>query len=144
QRLKLYLEQAPYLHSDETRWRMLEGDERTGWQLWGFVAGTHCYYEAKDTRAGEVICEFLTHCKATHVISDAYQGYGRGVRKAGKRNGYCNAHARRYFADAEQDYAEAVKPVLELYDRIYLIERELKTITDEATRLQIRRNRTLP
>jgi transposase len=143
-RLKLYLEQAPYLHSDETRWRMLEGDERTHWQLWGFVAGMHCYYEARDTRASAVIQDFLTNCKATHVISDAYQGYGRGVRKAGKLNGYCNAHARRYFGDAEKDYAKEVRPVLELYDRIYLIERELKTITDPASRLEVRQIRILP
>jgi transposase len=126
-RLKASIEQAPYLHSDETRWRMLEGDAKTtNWQMWGFVAGTHCYYDAKDTRAGAVIRDFLTHCRASHVMSDAFSGYGKGVKEAGKRNAYCNAHARRGFTDAEDNFPEEAKPVIALYGRVYDIERELK------------------
>jgi transposase len=143
-RLKGSIGQSRYLHSDETRWRMLEGDENTtNWQLWGFVAGTHCYYDAKDTRAGEVIRDFLENCQATHVVSDAYQGYGKGVKEAGKKNAFCNAHARRGFKDAEINFPEESKPVIELYEKIYAIERELKAMSDEE-KIPVRQTRVLP
>lgn len=143
-KLKNSIEQAPYLHSDETRWKMLEGDENTmNWQLWGFVAGTHCYYDARDTRAGEVIRDFLKNAKASHVVSDAFSGYGKGVQAAGKKNAFCNAHARRGFTDAEVNFPIESKPVIELYNRIYDIERKLKTATCEE-RLTARQTRVLP
>jgi transposase len=143
-RLKFSIEQASYLHSDETRWRMLEGDEKTSnWQLWGFVAGTHCYYDARDTRAGAVIRDFLTNCQATHVVSDAFSGYGKGVKEAGKRNAFCNAHARRGFTDAEDNFPAEAKPVIDLYGKIYDIERELKGMTSDE-RLAARQSRILP
>jgi transposase len=142
-KLKRSIEQAPYLHSDETRWRMLEGDDKTNWQLWGFVAGTHCYYDARDTRAGEVIRDFLTDAKATHVVSDAFSGYGKGVRAAGKKNSFCNAHSRRGFTDAEENFPEEVAPVIAFYDQIYDIERELKGSSSED-RFRVRQTRVLP
>jgi transposase len=143
-RIKLSIEKAPYLHSDETRWRMLEGDENTqNWQLWGFVAGTHCYYDARDTRAGVVIKDFLKDCKATHVLSDAFSGYGKGVKEAGKKNAYCNAHARRGFKDAAVNFTGEADPVIELYGKIYEIEREIKSAAAEE-KLLARQTRILP
>jgi len=142
-KLKHSIEQAPYLHSDETRWRMLEGDSATNWQLWGFVAGTHCYYDARDTRAGEVIRAFLKNAKATHVVSDAFSGYGKGVREAGKKNAYCNAHARRGFRDSEGNFPAEAAPASDLYGKIYDIERELKGASNEE-RLLTRQERVLP
>jgi transposase len=144
EKIKQAIEQAVYLHSDETRWRMLEGDENTtNWQLWGFVAGNHCYYDARDTRAGTVIRDFLKDCVATHVMSDAFSGYGKGVKEAGKKNAYCNAHARRGFTDAEDNFPAETKPVIELYGKIYDIERELKNASLDA-RCYARESQILP
>lgn len=142
-RLKHAIEQASFLHSDETRWKMLEGDDKKTWQLWGLVAGMHCFYEAQDTRSGDVIRDFLKDAKASHVVSDAFSGYGRGVRAAGKKNSFCNAHARRGFVDSEASFPHEAKPLISLYDRIYEIERELKTATPEE-RLSARQASVLP
>jgi hypothetical protein len=140
--LKQGIEKSYYLNADETTWKMLEGDDRSRWQLWGFFGGNHAYYEAHDTRAGSVVSEFLKNCVAQFVVSDAFSGYGKGVKAAGKKNSYCNAHARRGFTDAEENYPEATKAI-EFYDKIYEIEREIKEAPPEL-KLKVRQERSLP
>jgi transposase len=129
--LKKEIEAASFLHADETSWRMMEGSPKKRWQLWGFFTGESAYYEAHDTRAGSIVEEFLQSSLATHIVSDAYSGYRKSVKAAGKKSVFCHAHARRKFVEAELVSPEATR-VIELYKDIYRIEAEIsERSTDE-------------
>ena len=140
--LKTSIQESDYLHADETPWKMLEGDEKQNWQLWGFFDQRNAYYEARDTRGSEVSTEFLKNCKASHLVSDAYSGYGKSASKSGILNSFCNAHARRKFIEAEINYPEA-KAAIELYAELYSIERDIKGLPPPE-KLKIRTERSIP
>jgi hypothetical protein len=47
------------LHADETPHRMLEGDEKSDWYLWGFSTDRSSYFEAHNTRSGSVAADII-------------------------------------------------------------------------------------
>jgi transposase len=142
EKLKQSVQSSFYLHADETWWRMMTKESKKRWQLWGFFNTTSAYYEAHDTRAGSVAETFLENCTADYVVSDAYCGYTKSVQNTGKKNAYCNAHSRRKFVEAEANYPESTI-VIELYQQIYAIEAEIKTLAPDD-RLRERKQRTAP
>jgi transposase len=101
------------LHADETTHRMLEGDVKKGWYLWGFLNPERgVYFEIKGTRSGDIASYLLVEASCSHMMSDAYTGYGKALREANeirKKEGlppilclYCNAHAIRKFKEAQE------------------------------------------
>jgi transposase len=140
--LKNEVQASHYLHADETWWRMMTKESKKRWQLWGFFNRTSAYYEAHDTRAGSVAQGFLKDSHAKYVVSDAYSGYGKSVKDTGKKNSFCNAHSRRKFIEAEENYPEATTVII-LYKRIYEIESEIKELPSND-RLRERELRAAP
>jgi hypothetical protein len=57
------------LHADETPHRMLEGDKKNHWFLWGFSTKTTNYFECHNTRSGDFAHGFLRTLSA--AISQA-------------------------------------------------------------------------
>jgi len=120
------------LKADETPHRMLEGDEKTNWHLWGFSSLTASYFEAHDTRSGDVASDFLKDSKCEFLVSDVYSGYGKAVRVANElrsaerlpliHNIYCNAHARRRFKEAKERFPEDAQFFIDSYHEIYRLE----------------------
>lgn len=131
------------VRADESPHRMLEGDNTRNWFLWGFFTTSACYFEAHNTRSGDVAMNFLKHSKAEFLITDGYQGYGKAVRTIKETQGraieiaYCNAHAYRYFEEASITWKDECQVFLELYGQIYELEREGKLLGREE-QLQIR------
>jgi transposase len=123
------------LHADETPHRMLEGDEKTHWHLWGFSSKKAGYFEAHDTRSGDVASEFLKDSACEFLMSDVYSGYGKAVREANlarvplglpKIQGiYCNAHARRRFKEAHERFPDDAQFFIDKYREIYRLESTL-------------------
>lgn len=115
---------------DETPLKMLEGDDTHNWYLWGFFSKHSCYFEAHNTRSGDVAYEFLKHSSAETIMTDGYGGYGKSVQMIKDESGRfiamanCNAHAYRYFEEASMTWASESKIFLKLYGDIYEIERE--------------------
>jgi transposase len=124
---------ANVLLADETPHRMLEGDKRTQWYLWGFSAQQRsCFFECHSTRSGDVSSEVVKASKAEVLLSDAYSGYSKTADVVNKWRleaklkliitAYCNAHARRYFEAAgdskDADYMVAC------YKEIYRLEKD--------------------
>jgi transposase len=120
------------LHADETPHKMLEGDPKKNWRLWGFLnADRGVYFEIRDTRAGEVASGVLSDSICRYLMSDAYSGYGKALREANKirkQKGlppieclYCNAHAIRKFKDASEVHKqqEIVDPECEWFVQKY-------------------------
>ena len=133
--IKKQLLAARVLQADETPHRMLEGDEKRNWQLWGFSTAELCYLECRNTRSGDVASQVLAQSQCEILLTDVYSGYGKAVRLAnelriqagGKKilNAHCNAHARRPFFKLYPKYPEA-QYYLDQYHEIYRLNDQAK------------------
>ena len=118
------------LLADETPHRMLEGDERTKWYLWGFSNLRACFFECHDTRSGDVSSAVLAESRCEVLLTDVYSGYVKSVRvvnemrlllgRAVVKAAYCNAHARREFVTGDESLD--AKFMVEQYKEIYRLE----------------------
>ena len=123
------------LNADETPHRMLEGDAKKSWFLWGFSTPDACYLDCRDTRSGDVASQFLAHSKCEVLLTDVFSGYGKATRETNQIRAmekkplincaYCNAHARRYFFKAFPNYPES-RFYLDHYHEIYQLEASAK------------------
>lgn len=130
------------LHADETPHRMLEGDKKSNWYLWGFSSETAAYFEARDTRSGSVASELLKTSNCEYLVSDVFSGYKKAVsetnlfRKENNeveiKNVYCNAHARRKFKESEKSFEEESRFFLWCYQKIYHLEKRKDYIERRA------------
>ena len=134
---------AIVLHGDETPHKMLEGDEKDNWYLWGFFSEFACFFECHDTRAGSIAADILSESSCEIFMSDAFSGYTKGVAEANKLREkaelklilavLCNAHARRYFRectnpnDKEKSNSDAEVFITE-YHEIYETDKEVKAL----------------
>jgi transposase len=129
---------ARILYGDETPHRMLEGDEKSNWYLWGFFSRMACFFECHDTRSGDVAIDVLSESECQFFVSDAYTGYGRAINEVNELREkaelakiievLCNAHARRYF-DECGDLEDADTFIAE-YKEIYKTEKEVKELIE--------------
>jgi len=130
--IKTEVKAAKVLHADETPHRMLEGDKKKSWYLWGFSTHKSSYFELHNTRSGDVASKFLTEAACTYLMSDVYSGYKKAVSDANEirrknslspiENLYCNAHARRKFNESKDSFAVESEYFLDQYQRIYYLE----------------------
>jgi transposase len=143
-KIKEEVKESKVLHADETPHKMLEGDKKSNWYLWGFSTDSASYFEARDTRSGGIATNFLKDSKCEYLVSDVYSGYKRAItdtnnyRKAEDlklgienkailiKNIYCNAHARRKFKESEAAYDAESKFMLWCYRKIYKLEKTFK------------------
>ena len=132
EKIKVEVLSAAILQADETTHKMLEGDETYSWYLWGFFSTTACYFEAHNTRSGDVAFEFLKDSQAQYLVSDGYAGYSKAVKNIKKEFNRdiievdCNAHAYRYFEEASITWKEECAIFLTLYGKIYELEADRK------------------
>jgi len=141
ERLKDEVSSSLVLHADETPHRMLEGDGKSNWYLWGFSTERSSYFEIHDTRSGDVASDFLKDSCCEYLVSDVFSGYAKAVKDTNLyrqerslpeiKNVYCNAHARRKFKDAFEVFGEEVRFYLDTYQEIYRLEAELKLLPVE-------------
>lgn len=120
------------LHADETPHRMLEGDEKSNWFLWGFSSAIASIFEARDTRSGSVATDIIKDSKCEYLVSDVFSGYSKAVSDSNNyrrennlpliKNLYCNAHARRKFKEAEISFSSESKFFIWCYRKIYQLE----------------------
>jgi transposase len=164
-RLRAEMLQARVWLADETPHRMLEGDKKNNWFLWGFSTKATSYFECHDTRSGDVASDLLSEAKCEYLASDVYSGYAKavGVTNAIRKDKglpliqhvYCNAHARRKFREA-LDVCEAVwekaktteekdrarkeclrmQYYLQQYRKIYRLEKLAKKYPDHCLRIR--------
>jgi hypothetical protein len=133
-KIKSEVMSSKILHADETPHRMLEGDEKSSWYLWGFSTSTASYFEAHDTRSGAVAADIIKESECEYLVSDVFSGYSKAVtdsnvfRRENKlpiiKNIYCNAHARRKFKESSQSYERESRLFLWCYGKIYHLEKK--------------------
>ncbi|MBU6376042.1 MAG: IS66 family transposase [Bdellovibrionales bacterium] len=137
------------LNADETPHRMLEGADRDSWFFWGFLGKTAAYFEAHETRSGDVASEFLKASLCEYLVSDVYSGYAKAVRETNEGRAvktlpsitcvYCNAHARRYFKKAKDAFAAESQFFIDRYMSIYFLESQLKKLRTKDPHLPTER-----
>jgi len=134
ERIKAEVVKSKILHADETPHRMLEGDKKNHWFLWGFSTETASYFEAKDTRSGSIATSLLENSNCEYLVSDAFSGYKKAASDTNFyrlennlppiNNVFCNAHARRKFKESEKSFEDESNFFLWCYQRIYHLEKK--------------------
>lgn len=141
-KLKLEVQKANVIQADETPHRMLEGDEKMNWFLWGFFCKVACYFEVHDTRSGDVGTNFLKDSLADFLLTDGYAGYGKSIKELKEKHSkevvevFCNAHAYRYFEEASTTWKDECAPFLEFYGKIYELEEQKNKSPSTASTLR--------
>jgi transposase len=130
--LREEIARAKVLHADETPHRMLEGDKKSSWYLWGFSTPTTSYYECHGTRSGDVASGLLKSSGCEFLVSDVFSGYGKAVKDVNEfrreqdrpqiLSVFCNAHARRKFKEAQDAFPADSQFFIERYQAIYHLE----------------------
>lgn len=133
-KIKSEILSSKVLHADETPHRMLEGDDKSNWYLWGFSNESASYFEAHDTRSGSVASDIIKMSLCEYLVSDVFSGYSKAVKDSNAfrrihglpeiKNIYCNAHARRKFKEAEKAFAKEGEYFLWCYRKIYNLEKQ--------------------
>lgn len=123
------------IHADETPHKMLEGSDSNSWYLWGFSTPVLCFFEAHDTRSGDVASDILLNSQCQVLVTDVFSGYGKAIRESNVvrkekgqneiKNANCNSHSRRYFFKPRNSYQEA-EFYLEHYHQIYRLDAQSK------------------
>lgn len=126
------------LLADETTHRMLEGDAKTRWYLWGFSTATACFFECHNTRSGDVSISVLAQSICEFLLTDVYSGYKRSIRLVNELRtqknqplllaAFCNSHARRLFKNQEDAAGTAcdATSMVRQYDDIYKLNTQSK------------------
>ena len=135
-KLEQELLESKVMHADETPHRMLEGDKKSNWYLWGFSNSKTSYFELHSTRSGDVASAILAGSKCEYLVSDVFSGYGKAVKDSNRirierglpliHHVYCNAHARRKFKESEDSFADESTFFILQYQEIYKLEAEAK------------------
>lgn len=128
-KLKIEVFSSEVIHCDESPHKMLEGDDTNNWYLWGQFCKTACYFEAHNTRSGNVIYELLKQSSVKTIVTDGYTGYKRALDILKNDNihidnALCNSHAYRYFEDASLTWKSECEFFLKTYGEIYEIEKQ--------------------
>lgn len=136
-KLKAEITASKILHADETPHKMLEGDKKSNWYLWGFSTDTAAYFEAQDTRSGAIASNLLKESQCEYLVSDVFSGYKKAVTDTNigrKENGlieikniYCNAHARRKFKESSKSFEFESDFFLWCYRKIYYLEKRIRS-----------------
>jgi transposase len=110
------------LHLDETPWKIQSKHEKDGF-MWVISNRYGSYYFFKPTRSGQVLKEKLDGYTGP-ALTDGFSGYNV-LAELGIPQAFCWAHARREFLPLES-HDPTVKPILDLIDELFAIEREAK------------------
>jgi transposase len=149
------LRSSGYVRIDETRVQVLNSDKAPSalhW-MWVRVAGPKhqriILFDYDPSRGGEVADALIEGCSG-YLQSDGYQAYEGASERAGLLHVGCFAHARRRFFEAlkalpnaQRKQATAAHEAVRRIDALYLIERQIKDLSDEE-RTRIRSQEAVP
>ena len=93
--------------------------------------------------------EFLKDSRERYFVIDVFSGYSKAVKETNKirqedqrellSNVYCNAHARRKFKESGEKYPDESQVFIELYAKIYRLEKIAKARPNSERKLRVRR-----
>lgn len=116
------------VHADETPWPINNSKDSDGY-FWVISNQAGSYYRFESTRSGDVIKEIIGNYHGV-ILCDGYTGYNRIKLNAGVVVANCWAHARRKFADIEENYPTECKEILDLIEELFRVERKARSLTE--------------
>jgi transposase len=120
------------LHADETPWEVLSNGhtDNERFYAWCAVGSQYAVYRLLDTRSKEGAAIILGDFSGTLVVDGltSYPAAAKGEVGAPPRFkvANCHAHARRKFVECEQHWPNESAYAIELYRKLYDIERQGK------------------
>lgn len=143
------IQAEPVLRADETPWAVLSNGhtENERFYAWVAVGSQYVGYRLLDTRSKDGAATLLGDFAGTLMV-DGLTSYpaaakmGEGLEPRFKVAN-CMAHARRKFVECEAYYPKESKFALELFGKLYQIEREGKTPGTELAALRDQKSRPL-
>ena len=108
---------------DETPWKIQNKHEKDGF-MWVISNYAGSYYFFAPTRSAELLAE-LIHDYRGPVLTDGHSSYDTHLDNQKNPHAYCWAHVRREFLPLE-DHDPSVKPILDLIDELFRVEREAR------------------
>jgi len=161
QALKAELLRCQVLHADETPVAMLapgKGKTQRAY-LWAYAVACSepikaVVYDFTPGRSGEHARVFLGHDAERrerdqnpwigHLVCDDFSGY-KALFELGVTEVGCMAHARRKFVELHAANKSGLAgTALELFGKLYQVERDMQGLVDPAMRLEQRRSRAGP
>lgn len=161
QALKAELLRCQVLHADETPVAMLapgKGNTQRAY-LWAYAAALGepikaVVYDFTPGRSGEHARAFLGHEPERrerdqkpwtgHLVCDDFSGY-KALFELGVTEVGCMAHARRKFVELHTANKSGIATTaLELFGKLYQVERDIQGLVEPAQRLEQRRSRAGP
>jgi transposase len=151
--LREHLLASPVIHCDETRVQVLkEAGREPSSQSWMWVQTGGppdrpvVLFDYTTSRAQDVPLRLLEGFSG-YLMTDDYAGYNALAARPGIERLACLAHARRKFVEAQKVQPKGktgrADVALNLINRLYAIERELKDLSDEQ-RYRGRQQHSLP
>lgn len=137
------------LRADETPWAVLSNGHNPNERFYAWVAVGSSYvaYRLLDTRSKEGAAAILGEFAGTLMVDGltSYPAAARTEEGAGPRFkvANCMAHARRKFVECEAHYPVESKFAVELFGKLYMIEREGKQPGADLGKLRREQSRPL-
>ena len=142
--LERYVLSDSMLGADESWWRLMEKKNSKKWWAWAKASSNAVHYKILDSRSHDAAREVLNGYRGI-VIADGYEAYA-ALKKPGAGGAFtlahCWAHARRKFVEAENNFPEPCKEILDLIRDLYLVER--KAGGDRSKLAALRAERSKP
>lgn len=145
--LKNRVFQSHYIQADETGIKVLDheikGRSHKGF-LWAYrsVEDELIFFEYQPGRNKEGPGELLNNFEG-YLQTDGYAAYNQFSANKSIQMLCCMAHARRYFKEAENNDKERSEFALDLFQKLYKIEREIKELSAQE-RYTVRQEKSLP
>lgn len=105
--------------------------------VWVFATESGVVYVFSPSRSGDTPVAVLGKSKGVLVV-DGYTGYNEVTVPERRTRAGCNGHARRKFANLDDDHA---RRILELYEQIWAVERDAERLGIRGTPDHLERRR---
>lgn len=139
---------SPFLHADETPWRLMGKGKSLRWWVWSINNKDAVFYRIQASRSAEAAGAILKDYQGIAMV-DGYSAYKSlaSQREGPFRLVHCWAHVRRKFREAEHAFPRECRVALDLIRDLYLVEREAPRGQDQASlgiRAELRVQRSKP
>lgn len=137
QALRRHILASGVVHADETPWKLMGKGKSQSFWVWTLSSHDASFYDIRSSRAHTVADELLGGFEGV-VVADGMSAYGALVELRKRTGGAritlagCLAHARRKFIEAERNFYKEAHPFVELFRKLYAIEREAHQLAAEG------------
>jgi transposase len=124
--LERHVVSDPMLGADESWWRLMEKNNSKKWWAWAKASSEAVHYKILDSRSQDAARQVLNGYRGI-VMADGYGAY-EALKKPGAGGAFtlvhCWAHVRRKFVEAEDNYPDPCREILDLIRDLYLVEHD--------------------